>query len=110
MHHSERLPNRRSVLLSSAAAVLGIGGAASVFNSANGESRTPAFAELKSKPPAPVSPSGVIRTFTGHSDLVEAVAFSPDGRTALSGSRDEKRKLWDVATGEEIHTFRGHLN
>src|SRR5438128_2288007 len=108
MHHSERRPNRRSALLSSAAAVLGIGGAASVFNSANGESRTPAFAELKSKPPAPVSPSGVIRTFTGHSDRVRAVAFSPDGRTALSASDDHTLRLWDIATGKEVRTFTGH--
>src|SRR5262249_49946329 len=29
-----------------------------------------------------------IRTFKGHSDAVDSVAFSPDGRTALSGSYD----------------------
>jgi chemotaxis response regulator CheB len=47
------------------------------------------------------------RTF---SDSGYSVAFAPDGRTALSGSRsrDNTFKLWDVATGREIRTFTGH--
>ena len=40
-----------------------------------------------------------IRTFTGHTDLVTSVSFSPDGRTALSGSSDKTLKLWDIASG-----------
>ena len=51
-----------------------------------------------------------LRTFTGHSSLVNSVAFSPDGRTALSGSWDSWVKLWDVATGKELRTFRGHTH
>ena len=45
-----------------------------------------------------------------HHASVTSVAFSPDGRTALSGSRktdgeDGVLKLWDVATGQIIRTF-----
>jgi WD40 repeat protein len=43
-----------------------------------------------------------------HSDLVWSVAFSPDGRTALSGSGDKTIKLWDVATERLLRTFTGH--
>ncbi|MEJ2118417.1 MAG: WD40 repeat domain-containing protein [Alphaproteobacteria bacterium] len=50
------------------------------------------------------------RTFTGHSNSVNSVAFSPDGRTALSGSKDNTLKLWDVASGKELRTFTGHSN
>ncbi len=47
---------------------------------------------------------------------ITSVTFSPDGAMALSGSATPGQnyleggevKLWDVATGKEIHTFRGH--
>jgi len=34
-----------------------------------------------------------------HEGVVEAVAFSPDGKTVLTGSFDRTARLWDVATG-----------
>ena len=40
-----------------------------------------------------------IRTFTGHSGHVFSVTFSPDGRTALSGSWGTL-KLWDVDSSD----------
>jgi len=36
------------------------------------------------------------------------VAFSPDGRHALSGSADKTLILWDLATGQRLRTFTGH--
>ena len=36
----------------------------------------------------------VVRSFDGHTDVVRSVAFSPDGRRALSGSRDMTMRLW----------------
>ncbi len=44
----------------------------------------------------------------GHSTWIASVAFSPDGKYALSGSDDKTLKLWDIATGKEIRTFTGH--
>lgn len=38
----------------------------------------------------------------GHTDVVVAVALSPDGRTAASGSLDKSARLWDLATGREV--------
>ena len=49
------------------------------------------------------------RTFEGHMGRVQSVAFSPDGRSILSGSGDKTLKLWDPATGRCVRTFEGHL-
>jgi len=41
----------------------------------------------------------------GHTSDAAAVAFSPDGKSLLSGSHDMTMRLWDVATGKEIWKF-----
>jgi WD40 repeat protein len=51
---------------------------------------------------------GLKRTLVGHMDEVTAVAFGPDGETALSGSRDGTLRLWDLDTGACVHTLCGH--
>ena len=35
---------------------------------------------------------------SAHSDLVFSVAFSPDGKTIVSGSKDKTLKVWDAGT------------
>lgn len=59
-------------------------------------------------------------SFTGHENFVLSVAFSPDGRFALSGSCADLRReniclqgdmrLWDVATRNQLRTFEGHTD
>jgi WD40 repeat protein len=38
------------------------------------------------------------------------LAFSPDGRYALSGGMDQSVRLWHVGTGKELCRFFGHLD
>ena len=41
-------------------------------------------------------------TLTGHSDPVYLVAYSPDGKHIVTGSRDKTVKIWDSTTGKEV--------
>ena len=56
------------------------------------------------------SPSGYLNTMLQkiqvyidqvNIDVVRSVAYSPDGKTLASGSRNKTIKLWDVATGKQ---------
>ena len=46
--------------------------------------------------------------FTGHTDSITSIAFSPDGSTLASSSYDETVRLWDAATGVLKSTLTGH--
>ncbi|MFC7646185.1 WD40 repeat domain-containing protein [Streptosporangium lutulentum] len=37
-----------------------------------------------------------VATFTGHAGAVMSVAFSPDGTTLATGSKDDTAKLWRI--------------
>ncbi|MBD2018428.1 WD40 repeat domain-containing protein [Microcoleus sp. FACHB-53] len=50
----------------------------------------------------------LLRTFTGHSDIVWSVTFSPDGQILASCSEDKTVKIWKLDTGELLSTLLGH--
>ena len=43
-----------------------------------------------------------------HTSPVQAVAFSPDCRTLLTGCSDKSARVWDAATGESVGTVAFH--
>jgi uncharacterized protein with WD repeat len=50
-------------------------------------------------------------TLTGHTEGVWPVAFSPDGKTLASGSKDTTVRLWDVKTAKNTATLlTGHTD
>ena len=47
---------------------------------------------------------------SGHSQLVTAVSWSPDGTKLASGSYDKTVRIWDSASGEQLCSLRGHTD
>ena len=45
---------------------------------------------------------------SGHTDGVNCVTFSCDGRSLASGADDRTVKLWDIQSGGIVRTFLGH--
>jgi len=48
--------------------------------------------------------------FSGHTDRVTSLVFSPNGASLISGSNDMTVKLWDIQTGGVVKTFSGHTD
>ncbi len=53
-----------------------------------------------------VADGRVVTTLKGPTGLEMAVAFSPDGRTLATSTRDHTAQLWDLATGKVLHTLK----
>ncbi len=49
-----------------------------------------------------------VRTLNGHSDGIREVVFSHDGKLLASAGDDATVRIWNAATGAELHTLRGH--
>jgi len=50
----------------------------------------------------------LVCTLEGHTDAVDAVAVTPDGRRAVSASRDHTLRLWDLESGQTLRTLEDH--
>jgi hypothetical protein len=46
--------------------------------------------------------------FTGHTDVVAAVAFAPKGNQLATGSYDKSAIIWDLDSLAPIHSLKGH--
>jgi WD40 repeat protein len=44
----------------------------------------------------------LLRTLTGHSNQIKAIALTADGRTLISLSADNTIKVWEAQTGREL--------
>ncbi|MGF1578680.1 MAG: WD40 repeat domain-containing protein [Gemmataceae bacterium] len=50
----------------------------------------------------------VVKTITGHSAIVKAMAFSTNGKVLVTAGEDETAIIWDVKTGKATQTLKGH--
>jgi eukaryotic-like serine/threonine-protein kinase len=46
--------------------------------------------------------------YSGHSDKVRSVAWSPDGAHIVSGSDDKTVQVWEAITGDHLFTYMEH--
>jgi WD40 repeat protein len=42
----------------------------------------------------------------GHFGAVKSALFSPDGQSVVTASDDQTARIWDAATGKEVHLLR----
>ena len=49
-----------------------------------------------------------VGTLDGHTEVVYAVAWSPDGKTLATAGFDNTVRLWDAATRKEVRKYEGH--
>jgi len=56
------------------------------------------------QPPGTERPSRLIRTLTGHTGIVNGVAFSLDGFLLATAGEDGTARLWEVADGTQVGT------
>jgi len=51
---------------------------------------------------------GLVGEIRGHRGPINGVCVSPDGTRIISGGEDMTVRVWDMATGRELHTLTGH--
>jgi WD40 repeat protein len=80
--------------------LLGSGEPQKTVQPSAGENTSPSIA-------ATLTTFGVYRQ---HTDIVYSVAWSPDGRSLVSASRDHTAQIWDASTLQHLLTYRGHTD
>jgi hypothetical protein len=59
-------------------------------------------------PPAMASTPRQVLVLEAHHDVIQDLAFAPDGQTLATASYDRLVKLWDVRQGKHLRTLKDH--
>ncbi|KAK3177982.1 hypothetical protein OEA41_000114 [Lepraria neglecta] len=63
---------------------------------------------IKFMPTIELQWSACLQTLEGHSDSVNSVVYSHDGKHLASASHDKTVKIWDASDGTCLQTLKGH--
>ena len=50
----------------------------------------------------------LVATYRGHTDFVDALSWSPDGKYVASASQDKTVQVWEANTGRPVTIYHGH--
>jgi WD40 repeat protein/serine/threonine protein kinase len=56
------------------------------------------------------APPGPCPRLVGHTDMIQSLAFSPDGRRLVSAGKDRSVRIWDTATAAQLMVLGGHTD
>jgi WD40 repeat protein len=73
------------------------------------KSSTPGEVVLAQPQRTTLGDMSLANTLTGDANMIVSVAISPDGQTIASSGDDRTVKIWNITTGEEIATLKGHF-
>lgn len=54
--------------------------------------------------------AGLLHILRPHGDVVQSIAWSPDGTQVATASIDRSARIWDAASGSLVATLNGHTN
>ena len=60
--------------------------------------------------PTPVPPGTKLATYTGHTNEVFDLTWSPDSMRIASGGKDTTVQIWGALSGQQLSLYRGHTN
>jgi WD40 repeat protein len=93
------------VLIISGLAAYG-GGANARPNTTSTQPKPGATTVVRNQPPS--QPRPLSYSYSGHTDVVHSVAWSPDGKRLASASYDRTVQVWEAASGTHLVTYTGH--
>src|SRR5688572_13909948 len=56
-----------------------------------------------------IASASELRRFSSDGEELKAIGFSRDGRFVLTGSYDGVARLWNAATGEQVHALKAPM-